>query len=132
METYDAIVIGAGQAGIPLAKKLAEAGWKTALIEKRVVGGTCINDGCTPTKAMVASARMAYLASRSQDFGVDIPSYQVDFPAVMARKDAMVKQFRNGAEKGIAGTENLELIAGKAEFTANHEVTVYEENGDTR
>jgi dihydrolipoamide dehydrogenase len=132
METYDAIVIGAGQAGIPLAKKLAKAGWKTALLEKREVGGTCINDGCTPTKAMVASARMAYLASRSRDFGVDIPSYQVDFPSVMARKDAMVKQFRNGAEKGIAQTENLELIAGKAEFTDNHEVTVYGENGETR
>ena len=132
MEAYDAIVIGAGQAGIPLAKKLAEAGWKTALIEKRMVGGTCINDGCTPTKAMVASARMAYLAGRSKDFGVEIPSYQVDFPAVMARKEAMVKQFRAGAERGIQDAENLELIMGRAEFTAAQEVTVYGENGVSR
>ena len=132
MEEFNAIVIGAGQAGIPLAKKLAEAGWKTALIEKRMVGGTCINDGCTPTKAMVASARMAYLAGRSKDFGVDIPSYQVNFTAIMARKEAMVKQFRNGAERGIQGADNLELIMGRAEFTAAQEVTVYGENGISR
>ncbi|WP_432710869.1 mercuric reductase [Pedobacter sp.] len=132
MEVYDAIVIGAGQAGIPLSKKLAEAGRKTALIEKRVVGGTCINDGCTPTKAMVASARMAYLAGRSDDLGINIPSYVVDFPAIMARKQAIVEQFRNGAEKGIQETDNLELIVGRAEFTSDHEVTVYGENGKTR
>ena len=132
MEVYDAIVIGAGQAGIPLAKKLAEAGWKTALIEKRMVGGTCINDGCTPTKAMVSSARMAYLAGRGKDFGVEIPSYKVDFPAIMARKEGMVKQFRKGAEKGIESMENLDLIMGKATFVADHEITVSSENGESR
>ncbi len=67
MKKYDAIIIGAGQAGVPLARKLAEAGWKTALVEKRLIGGTCINDGCTPTKTMIATRRMAYLAGKSRD-----------------------------------------------------------------
>ncbi|MET3114098.1 pyruvate/2-oxoglutarate dehydrogenase complex dihydrolipoamide dehydrogenase (E3) component [Pedobacter sp. CG_S7] len=129
MEVFDAIIIGAGQAGVPLAKKLAEAGWKTALVEKRMVGGTCINDGCTPTKALVASARMAYLASRSQDFGVDIPHYTLNFEAVMARKDAIVSQFRSGSLKGIEATENLYLKYGNAEFTSNNEILIKGKDG---
>jgi dihydrolipoamide dehydrogenase len=124
MESFDAIVIGAGQAGIPLAKKLAEAGWKTALIEKRVVGGTCINDGCTPTKAMVASARMAYLAGRSKELGIDIDHYTVDFTAIMARKNNIVSRFRKGAVDGIAETNNLFLKYGKAEFISNTEIRI--------
>lgn len=130
MESFDAIVIGAGQAGTPLAKKLAEAGWKTALIEKRLVGGTCVNDGCTPTKAMVASARMAYLASRSQDLGVDISHYTLNFNKVRARKDAIVSQFRNGSIKGIEATENLHLRYGTAEFTSNNEIKVTDKKGN--
>ncbi|RZK65772.1 MAG: FAD-containing oxidoreductase, partial [Pedobacter sp.] len=78
MKHYDAIIIGAGQAGTPLAKKLALAGKKTAIIEKRIVGGTCINDGCTPTKAMIASARAIYKAKTAGDLGVQIESIQVD------------------------------------------------------
>ena len=70
MKKYDAIIIGSGQAGNPLAKKLAGAGWKTAIIERALVGGTCINYGCTPTKTMVASARIAYLARQGKEFGV--------------------------------------------------------------
>jgi len=131
MESFDAIVIGAGQGGIPLAKKLAQAGWKTAIIEKRLVGGTCINDGCTPTKTMVASARMAYLASRSQDLGVDISHYTLNFNKVMARKDAIVSQFRNGSIKGIEETKNLHLRYGHAEFTSNNEIRVRDKNGNT-
>lgn len=128
MRTYDAIVIGAGQAGVPLAKKLASAGWNTALIEKRAIGGTCINDGCTPTKALIASARMAYMAGRSSDLGIQIPAYRVNFQAVMARKDKIVEQFREGAIEGLKKTENLSLIYGKAKFV--NTTTLYIDGND--
>jgi pyruvate/2-oxoglutarate dehydrogenase complex dihydrolipoamide dehydrogenase (E3) component len=124
MEEFEAIIIGAGQAGVPLAKKLAGAGWKTALIEKRAVGGTCINDGCTPTKTMVASARMAYLAAKSQEYGVEIPSFALNFEQVMARKDQVVKQFRTGAESGVEDTENLTLIYGDAAFSGSKTLSI--------
>ena len=130
MKEFDAIVIGAGQAGVPLAKKLAQSGLKTALIEKRMVGGTCINDGCTPTKAMVASARLAYLASRSGDLGIDIPAYSIDFKAVMARKSAIVVQFREGAIKGVEKTENLTLIYGEAKFKDDQTIYVNGKDGN--
>ena len=130
MKEFDAIVIGAGQAGVPLAKKLAQSGLKTALIEKRMVGGTCINDGCTPTKAMVASARLAYLASRSGDLGIDIPAYSIDFKAVMARKSAIVTQFREGAIKGVEKTENLTLIYGEAKFKDDQTIYVNGRDGN--
>ncbi|MBB5634892.1 dihydrolipoamide dehydrogenase [Pedobacter cryoconitis] len=129
MKEFDAIVIGAGQAGVPLAKKLADAGWRTALIEKRLVGGTCINDGCTPTKAMVASARMAYLAANSKVLGIDIPAYEVNFKVVMARKSAIVTQFREGSLAGIEKTKNLTLIYGEAKFQDDHTVYVNANDG---
>ncbi|RYE36395.1 MAG: dihydrolipoyl dehydrogenase [Sphingobacteriaceae bacterium] len=115
MKTYDAIIIGSGQAGTPLAKKLAKAGKKTAIIEKRFVGGTCVNDGCTPTKALIASARNAFMATRT-DLGVITTEFKVDFPAVMKRKDDIVKKSRNGGQKGLEETENLDLIFGDASF----------------
>ncbi len=123
MKTYDAIVIGSGQAGTPLAKKLAKAGKKTALIEKRYVGGTCVNDGCTPTKALVASARMAYMATRT-DLGVEVKDYKVDFPAIMQRKEDIVLKSRNGGQQGLEETENLDLIFGDASFTGKKIVSV--------
>jgi dihydrolipoamide dehydrogenase len=123
MKTYDAIVIGSGQAGTPLAKKLAKAGKKTALIEKRYVGGTCVNDGCTPTKALVASARMAYMATR-KDLGIEINDFKVDFPAIMNRKEDIVLKSRNGGQKGVEETENLELIFGDASFTGKKTLSV--------
>jgi len=123
MKTYDAIVIGSGQAGTPLAKKLAKAGKKTAIIEKRFIGGTCVNDGCTPTKALVASARMAYMATRT-DLGIEVESFKVDFPAIMARKEAIVEKSRNGGQKGLEETENLDLIFGDASFTGKKTVNV--------
>jgi dihydrolipoamide dehydrogenase len=129
MKEFDAIVIGAGQAGVPLAKKLAQAGFKTAIIEKRMIGGTCINDGCTPTKAMVASARMAYLAGRSHDLGIEIPSFEVNFKAIMARKAAIVKQFREGATAGLEKTENLTIIDGTAKFEDDHALYVDSKDG---
>ncbi len=128
MKEFDAIVIGAGQAGVPLAKKLALAGFKTVLIERRWVGGTCVNDGCTPTKAMVASARMAYMAGRSHDLGVDIPSFKVDLKKIVARKNKIVEQFRGGSVAGIEKTENLTLIYGEAKFKDDH--TIYVNGND--
>src|ERR1700710_2434034 len=104
MKQYDAIVIGAGQAGGPLAKKLALAGMKTALIEKRWIGGTCVNDGCTPTKTMVASAKMAYLAKNSAPLGVKIKSFSVDMPKIKERKDEVVHLFRDGSQSGLEAT----------------------------
>ena len=123
MKTYDAIIIGSGQAGTPLAKKLAKAGKKTAIIEKRFVGGTCVNDGCTPTKTLVASARMAYMATR-KDLGVEIKDYKIDFPAIMQRKENIVLKSRNGGQKGLEETENLDLIFGDASFTGIKTVSI--------
>jgi len=129
MKEFDAIVIGAGQAGVPLAKKLATSGLKTLLIEKRWVGGTCVNDGCTPTKAMVASATMAYQAGRSSDLGINIPSYEVDFKAVMARKSKIVEQFRGGSIAGIEKTKDLHLIYGEARFISDNSIHVTSADG---
>ncbi len=123
MKTYDAIIIGSGQAGVPLAKKLAKAGKKIAIIEKRYVGGTCVNDGCTPTKTLVASARMAYMTTR-KDLGVEIEDYKIDFPAIMQRKENIVLKSRNGGQKGLEETENLNLIFGDASFTGKKTVLV--------
>src|ERR687886_1371343 len=94
MQGYDAIVIGAGQAGSPLSTALARAGRKTALIERKHVGGTCINEGCTPTKTMVASARVAYLARRAADYGVHTGPVSVDMVTVRRRKRDVVDSFR--------------------------------------
>ncbi len=124
MKHYDAIIIGAGQAGTPLAKKLAEAGKKTAVIEKRLVGGTCINDGCTPTKAMVASARAVYQAKKAAELGVEIGTVKINFKKIKQRKDDIVKQFRESSEKGINNTKDLELIFGTAKFSGKKELII--------
>lgn len=124
MKTYDAIVIGAGQAGSPLAKKLAQAGKKTAIIEKRYVGGTCVNDGCTPTKTWVASAKAAYMAAKSKDLGVNIKNYKIDMKQIKKRKDNVVNMFRNGSQKGLEKTRGLDLIFGEAVFTGEKTVEV--------
>src|SRR6266478_6314032 len=111
---YDAIVIGAGQAGGPLSTALANAGWKTALIERIHVGGTCINEGCTPTKTMVASARVAYLARRGADYGVHTGPVTVDMHKVRQRKRDIVDSFRNGSLRRIEQTAGLDLLMGEA------------------
>lgn len=129
---YDAIVIGSGQAGGPLAKKLALAGKKTALIEKRWIGGTCVNDGCTPTKTMVASARMAYLAGHSGPLGVKIKDYSVDLKKIKARKDGIVHQFRDGSQKGLEATKNLDVVFGEAHFTGPKTIEVVLKNGQKK
>ena len=121
---YDAIIIGSGQAGTPLAKKLAQAGKKTALIEKRFVGGNCINDGCTPTKALIASAHAAYHSSQAGNLGIEIDSIKVDLKKIIERKDEIVSRFRSSAQKGLEETEGLELIFGEASFSGFKEITV--------
>lgn len=124
MKHYEAIIIGAGQAGTPLAKKLAESGKKTAVIEKRMVGGTCINDGCTPTKAMIASARAAYQARRAAELGIEIPKVKVNLPTIIKRKDEIVRSFRESSQKGLESTSNLDLIFGTASFSAPKQLTI--------
>ncbi|MEP7301278.1 MAG: FAD-containing oxidoreductase [Caldimonas sp.] len=127
--SYDAIVIGSGQAGPFLAVRLAEAGMKTVLIEREHLGGTCVNDGCIPTKTLVASARAAHVARRAADYGVTIGGpVGVDMKAVKARKDRIVAQSIEGLEKWIARTAGLTLIRGHARFTGPRTVAV---NGET-
>src|SRR5947208_4753038 len=129
---YDAIVIGAGQSGGPLSTALARAGWKTAIIERIHVGGTCINEGCTPTKTMVASARVAYLARRGTDYGVHTGPVTVDMVKVRQRKRDIVDSFRNGSQRRIESTEGVDLLMGEAHFTGPKELEVRLNNGETR
>jgi pyruvate/2-oxoglutarate dehydrogenase complex dihydrolipoamide dehydrogenase (E3) component len=129
---YDAIVIGAGQAGGPLSTALAQAGWRTAIIERVHVGGTCINEGCTPTKTMVASARVAYLARRAADYGVRTGPVTVDMTVVRKRKRDIVDSFRNGSQKRIESTEGVDLLMGEARFTGPKILEVHLNNGETR
>jgi pyruvate/2-oxoglutarate dehydrogenase complex dihydrolipoamide dehydrogenase (E3) component len=117
-DPYDAIVIGSGQGGTPLCRALADAGLRTALIERAHVGGTCVNEGCTPTKTMVARARVASLARRSQDYGVSTGDVRVDLERVRQRKRDIVNSFRQGSQGRLEKTATLELIFGDASFTA--------------
>ena len=127
---YDAVVIGSGQGGNPLAGALAGAGRKTAVIEREHVGGTCINEGCTPTKTMVASAKVAYLDRRSADYGVRNGPVNVDMVEVRRRKRAIVDTFRGGSEQRLEDAENLELIRGEARFTGPKELEVRLDRGE--
>jgi pyruvate/2-oxoglutarate dehydrogenase complex dihydrolipoamide dehydrogenase (E3) component len=129
MKKYDAIVIGSGQGGTPLAKKLAKAGWKTALVEKRFIGGTCVNDGCTPTKSMIACAKAAYTISHSQEWGITVSDCKVSLEKIIERKNEVVMSFRGGAEKGLEKTEGLTLLFGEAAFTGDKTLSVQLTNG---
>ncbi len=129
---YDAVIIGTGQSGKPLALALARAGWKIAVIEREHVGGTCINVGCTPTKTMVASGRVAYLARRAKDYGVNAGRVTVDMRRVYERKRGMVESFRNYGQKSLERTANLELIFGEARFRDAKRVAVALKGGGTR
>lgn len=123
--SYDAIIVGAGQAGPSLAVRLAGTGMKVALVERKLVGGTCVNTGCTPTKAMVASAYAAHMARRAGDYGVrGVGEITVDMNAVKARKDAIVEASRTGLVEWLRGTENLTLIEGHARFASRGEMVV--------
>ena len=132
-EQLDAIIIGTGQGGKPLAGALAEAGWKTAIIEKADrVGGTCVVSGCTPTKTMVASARVAYLARRAADYGVRTGAIEVDMAAVRKRKRDIVDSWTSSSRKGLEKHKTLELIMGHARFSGPNEVTVETHAGGSR
>jgi pyruvate/2-oxoglutarate dehydrogenase complex dihydrolipoamide dehydrogenase (E3) component len=121
----DAIVIGAGQAGVPLSTRLAAAGRKVVLVERSRVGGTCVNYGCTPTKTLVASARAAHVARSAGRLGVHAEAVRVDFPAVIARKDAIVGQWRAGLDRRLrAAGDALRLVAGHARFVGDREIEV--------
>jgi pyruvate/2-oxoglutarate dehydrogenase complex dihydrolipoamide dehydrogenase (E3) component len=123
MEEFDAIIIGSGQGGNPLAEALIAAGKKTAMIERQDVGGTCINRGCSPTKTMVASARVAYLAGRGADYGVRTGPVTIDMGRVRERKRAIVTSFRQSREKRLA-TAKADLIRGEASFTGPKQLRV--------
>lgn len=126
---YDAAIIGTGQGGKPLATALAGAGYRTAIIERGDVGGSCVNEGCTPTKTMVASARAAYLARRASDYGVETGPVSVDMTKVRQRKRDIVDRFRGGGEKRLQSTDNLDLLMGEARFAGSRELEV-DLNGD--
>jgi len=126
---YDAIVIGAGQAGGPLSTALGRAGKKTAVVESDEVGGTCVNCGCTPTKTMIASARVAYLARRAADYGVRTGPVDVDLTVVRQRKRDIVQSFRQGSQSRIESTEGVDLIFGEARFVGDRRLEVSLRNG---
>ncbi|MDF2798673.1 MAG: FAD-containing oxidoreductase, partial [Devosia sp.] len=124
-EQFDAIIIGAGQSGPFLAARLAEAGHKTALVERTHLGGTCVNDGCTPTKTLVASARAAWMARHAADYGVLLDGpVRVDMRAVKARKDKVVDASVQSLTDWLGNTEGLELITGSARFVSPTEIEV--------
>ena len=129
---FDAIVVGSGQGGTPLVKAMAQHGWRTALIERRWIGGTCVNVGCTPTKTMVASARVAYLARRAQEFGVHTGDVQVSMPEVIARKRDLVEKSRKNGLDALEKTENLTVLFGAASFTAPGTLAVALNDGGTQ
>lgn len=133
MTTYDAIIIGTGQAGPSMAARFAAEGKKTAVIERKLFGGTCVNNGCTPTKALVASARNAFMARRSADFGVNITGeISVDMEVVKARKDKIVAQSNTGVENWMKNTDNITVYEGHARFEGPNTVSIGDEviNGE--
>lgn len=127
----DALIIGSGQGGTPLAKKLASSGWQTVLIEKRYIGGTCINDGCTPTKTMIADGRLAYTIRGAAARGIYTQGLSIDLSKIMERKNGVVTSFREGSEKGLSATKNLSVIKGEASFTGPKSISVLLEDGGT-
>ena len=126
---YDAIIIGTGQAGGPLASALAGAGRRVAIIERAAVGGTCVNVGCTPTKTMIASGRVAHLARRGADYGVQTGPIAIDQPKIRERKQAIVASFNGGSESALTGTDCVELLRGEASFSGPKAVVVQLNDG---
>src|SRR5246127_2821569 len=125
MANYDAIIIGTGQAGPALARKLVGARWKVAIIERKLFGGTCVNTGCTPTKTLVASAYAAHLARRADDYGVKVPGpVAVDMKKVKARKDYVLGFSNRGVERSLRSNPNITVYQGHARFAAASTVDV--------
>lgn len=129
MEKFDAIIIGSGQGGNPLAKRLSADGWNVALIERKNLGGTCINYGCTPTKSMIASAKAAYQAKRSEEFGIKTDKIHVDMNYVARRRDEIVNNFRTGTAQAIESS-GVKVIKGNACFTNADVVRVEFDTGN--
>ena len=113
-DRYDVLIIGAGQAGPPLAIELAKKRWRVALAERKQLGGSCVNFGCTPTKAVIASARVAHLARRGREFGVRIPSVEPDLAAVLDRARGIVVQTRAGLREALLNSRSLTVLEGRA------------------
>src|SRR6516165_11148372 len=125
MRNFDAIVIGSGQAASALTSRLTGAGLSVAFIEREHFGGTCVNDGCTPTKALVASAQVAHMARRAGEYGVRVPGpIAVDMKAVKTRKDAVVGRTRTGVETWLRGMRGCTIFWGQGRFTEPKEVAV--------
>ena len=129
MEKFDAVIIGSGQGGNPLAKRLSADGWNIALIERKNLGGTCINYGCTPTKAMIASAKAAYQARRSDEYGIGTGKVLVDMRAVTQRRDNIVSSYRQGTGDALKNS-GVNVIKGDASFVNGDVVRIESDNGD--
>ncbi len=123
---YDAIVIGSGQAGVPLSFRFADIGWQVALIEKSYLGGTCINNGCTPTKTMVHRAQVTYYARNAARWGVRTSDVSADLAAIVTQKNKVVHSFRDGKQKQMMRRPNLHFYNGQARFVGVHQVLVGE------
>jgi pyruvate/2-oxoglutarate dehydrogenase complex dihydrolipoamide dehydrogenase (E3) component len=128
-EHHDAIIIGSGQAGNPIAANFARAGYDTVLIEREHIGGTCVNEGCTPTKTMIASGRVAYLARRGADFGVKTGDIQIDMPRVRQRKRELVASRRDGNQANLQQIAHLKLIFGEARFIGPKALEIFKRDG---
>jgi len=124
MKTYDAIIIGVGQAGSPLASTLSGKGWKTAVIERQHPGGSCVNYGCTPTKTMVASASVSHIVSTAAEVGIEATAPKTNFQQVIKRRDEIVKQWREGVEKTIFESDNIDYFFGEASFASKKQIKV--------
>ena len=123
MSTYDAVIIGTGQSGKPLALALGRAGWKVAVIEREHVGGTCINVGCTPTKTLVASARVAALIARAREYGIEVGSHRTHWLEVREREQGVVRKFRAGGERRLSDA-GVSLLRGEARFVGPRRLRV--------
>src|SRR5215207_4678338 len=123
-DKFDAIIVGAGQAGPPLAGRLTDIGQTVAVIERKLVGGTCVNYGCIPTKTLVASAHAAHIARRGAEYGIGTGDISVDMTKVKARKDTVMNGDRTGLESWLEGMDNCTLIRGHARFEDPHTVRV--------
>jgi pyruvate/2-oxoglutarate dehydrogenase complex dihydrolipoamide dehydrogenase (E3) component len=119
---YDAIVVGSGQAGNPLAFRLADLGWSVALVEEKNLGGTCINVGCTPTKTMVHRAQVAHYARNAARWGVNTSGVKVDLAKIVAQKDEVVLSFRGGEQRRVDERKNIRLYRSHARFVAPHQL----------
>ena len=125
MPNFDAIIIGTGQSGPALARRLVAAGRKVAIIERKLFGGTCVNTGCTPTKTLIASAYAAHVARRAADYGIRIEGpVNVDMKAVKTRKDGVVSVFRNGVEQSLKTLQGCTVYQGHGRFIAKKKVAV--------